>query len=107
MYVEDHAKAIDIIFHRGNIGETYNVGGDCEKTNIDLIRIICNEIDFILDNQNSSTELIKFVNDRKGHDFRYAINSNKLQNELGWEAETPFMYGIKETINWYIKNIYK
>ena len=105
LYVEDHVKAIDTIFHRGNAGETYNVGGDCEKTNIDLIRILCNEIDFILDNDKSSTELIKFVNDRKGHDFRYAINSDKLQNKLGWSPETPFIYGIKETINWYIKNL--
>ena len=72
-----------------------------------MIRIICNEIDFILDNENSSTELIKFVNDRKGHDFRYAINSDKLQKKLGWEPETPFMLGIKKTIDWYIKNINK
>jgi len=107
LYVEDHVKAIDTIFHRGDAGETYNVGGDCEKTNIDLIRVLCNEIDFILDNDNSSTELIKFVNDRKGHDFRYAINSDKLQTQLGWEPETPFMYGIKETINWYIKKFKK
>jgi len=105
LYVEDHVKAIDVIFHNGVNGETYNIGGDCEKTNIDLIRVICNEIDFIKDNDNSSTELIKFVTDRKGHDFRYAINSNKLQKELGWEPETPFILGIKDTINWYIKNL--
>ncbi len=105
LYVEDHVKAIDVIFHNGVKGETYNIGGDCEKTNIDLIRVICNEIDFIKDNDNSSTELIKFVTDRKGHDFRYAINSNKLQKELGWEPETPFILGIKDTINWYIKNL--
>jgi len=105
LYVEDHVKAIDVIFHNGVKGETYNIGGDCEKTNIDLIRVICNEIDFIKDNNNPSTELIKFVTDRKGHDFRYAINSNKLQKELGWEPETPFILGIKDTINWYIKNL--
>ena len=105
LYVEDHVKAIDVIFHNGVNGETYNIGGDCEKTNIDLIRVICNEIDFIKDNNNPSTELIKFVTDRKGHDFRYAINSNKLQKELGWEPETPFILGIKDTINWYIKNL--
>ena len=105
LYVEDHVKAIDVIFHNGVKGETYNIGGDCEKTNIDLIRVICNEIDFIKDNNTSSTELIKFVTDRKGHDFRYAINSNKLQKELGWEPETPFILGIKDTINWYIKNL--
>ena len=103
LYVEDHVKAIDLIFHEGISGETYNVGGDCEKTNIDLIRSLCDEIDFILDNNKSSTELIEFVTDRKGHDFRYAVNSDKLQKELGWEPETSFKLGIKETINWYIK----
>ena len=105
LYVEDHVKAIDVIFHNGVNGETYNVGGDCEKTNIDLIKVICNEIDLINDNNNPSTELIKFVTDRKGHDFRYAINSDKLQKQLGWKPETPFMVGIKDTINWYIKNL--
>ena len=103
LYVEDHAKAIDLIFHRGLMGETYNIGGDTEKTNLDLVRILCNEIDFLTNNQNSSTELIKFVEDRKGHDFRYAINSDKIKKELGWEPDTPFMYGIRETIEWYIK----
>jgi len=107
LYVEDHAHAIDTIFHHGINGETYNVGGDCEKSNIDLIRILCNEIDFILDSNESSTELIEFVTDRKGHDFRYAIDSSKLQNELDWEPETPFMVGIKKTIEWYIKNLKK
>ena len=105
LYVEDHAKAIDLIFHRGLRGETYNIGGDTEKTNLDLVRILCNEIDFLTNNQNSSTELIKFVEDRKGHDFRYAINSDKIKKELGWEPDTPFMYGIRETIDWYIKKI--
>jgi dTDP-glucose 4,6-dehydratase len=105
LYVEDHAKAIDLIFHRGLMGETYNIGGDTEKTNLDLVRILCNEIDFLTNNQNSSTELIKFVEDRKGHDFRYAINSDKIKQELGWEPDTPFMYGIRETIEWYIKKI--
>mgnify|MGYP001210935775 FL=1 len=105
LYVEDHAKAIDLIFHRGLMGETYNIGGDTEKTNLDLVRILCNEIDFLTNNQNSSTELIKFVEDRKGHDFRYAINSDKIKKELGWEPDTPFMYGIRETIDWYIKKI--
>ena len=105
LYVEDHAKAIDLVFHKGFRGETYNIGGNTEKTNLELVRTLCNEIDFLRSNQNSSTELIKFVEDRKGHDFRYAINCDKIKKELGWEAETPFMRGIRETINWYIKKL--
>ena len=105
LYVEDHAKAIDLVFHKGFMGETYNIGGNTEKTNLELVRTLCNEIDFLRGNQNSSTQLIKFVEDRKGHDFRYAINCDKIKKELGWEPETPFMRGIKETINWYIKKL--
>ena len=104
LYVEDHAKAIDLIFHKGVNGETYNIGGDMEKTNLQLIRILCNEIDFILNSDNSSTELIEFVEDRKGHDFRYSIDCEKLKEGLGWEIETSFMEGIRKTIDWYIKN---
>ena len=103
LYVEDHAKAIDLIFHRGINGETYNIGGDMEKTNLELIRILCNEIDFILNSDNSSTELIEFVEDRKGHDFRYSIDCEKLKEGLEWEIETSFMEGIRKTIDWYIK----
>ena len=105
LYVEDHAKAIDLIFHNGVNGETYNIGGDCERSNLDLVRILCNEIDFLLDNENSSTELITFVEDRKGHDFRYAIDCEKIKKELEWEIETSFGDGIRKTIDWYIKKL--
>ena len=104
LYVEDHAKAIDLIFHKGINGETYNIGGDMEKTNLELIRILCNEIDFILNSEDSSTELIEFVADRKGHDFRYSIDCEKLKKELGWEIEISFIEGIRKTIDWYINN---
>tara|TARA_R110000744_G_scaffold133532_1_gene241951 strand:+ start:252 stop:1244 length:993 start_codon:yes stop_codon:yes gene_type:complete len=107
LYVEDHAKAIDLIFHQGTNGETYNIGGDMEKTNLQLIRILCNEIDYILKSPDSSTELIEFVEDRKGHDFRYAIDCKKLKKELGWGLETSFISGIIKTINWYIKKLNK
>ena len=79
LYVEDHAKAIDLIFHNGVSGETYNIGGDCERSNLDLVRILCNEIDFLLNNEDSSTELITFVEDRKAHDFRYSVDYSKLK----------------------------
>jgi len=107
LYVEDHARAIDLIFHQGINGETYNIGGDMEKTNLELIRILCNEIDYILKSPDSSMELIEFVEDRKGHDFRYSIDCEKLKKELGWELETSFIAGIIKTINWYIKKLNK
>ena len=103
LYVEDHARAIDLIFHKGVNGETYNIGGDMDKTNLDLIRVLCNEIDFILNSEDSSTELIEFVEDRKGHDFRYSIDCENLKKELGGEIETSFIVGITKTIDWYIK----
>ena len=102
LYVEDHAKAIDLIFHNGVSGETYNIGGDCERSNLDLVRILCNEIDFLLNNEDSSTELITFVEDRKGHDFRYAIDNTKINNQLGWYPKTTFMKGLEETVASYI-----
>jgi dTDP-glucose 4,6-dehydratase len=103
--VEDHAKAIDLIFHNGINGETYNIGGDCERSNIDLVRILCNEIDFLLENEDNSTDLITFVEDRKGHDFRYSIDCEKVKKELGWEIDTNFGDGIRNTIDWYIKKL--
>jgi|TARA_B110000977_G_scaffold43782_1_gene59427 dTDP-glucose 4,6-dehydratase len=105
LYVEDHAKAIDLIFHNGVSGETYNIGGDCERSNLDLVRILCNEIDFLLNNEDSSTELITFVEDRKGHDFRYSIDCEKVKKELGWEIDTSFGEGIRKTIEWYMKKL--
>ena len=105
LYVEDHAKAIDLIYHKGKHGETYNIGGSNEWTNIDLIIKVCEIMDRKLSRLNgTSTKLITFVKDRAGHDLRYAIDSSKLQNELGWKPETSFEEGIKLTIDWYLNN---
>ena len=97
LYVEDHCKAIDIILHKGRIGEVYNVGGHNEMANIDIVKLICHEL-------NKPESLITYVADRKGHDMRYAIDPAKIHNELGWLPETRFEDGIKETIRWYLDN---
>lgn len=104
LYVGDHANAIDIIFHNGKNGETYNIGGNNELTNIEIINKIINIFDEIMGNEKDySKKYITFVPDRLGHDFRYAINSSKLQNELGWKPLMPFEEGIKKTILYYIE----
>lgn len=97
LYVEDHCKAIDLIIHRGKVGEVYNVGGHNEKRNIDIVKIICHEL-------GKSESLITHVGDRKGHDMRYAIDPTKIHTELGWLPETKFEDGIKKTIKWYLEN---
>ncbi len=97
LYVEDHCRAIDLIIHRGKIGEVYNVGGHNERTNIDIVKIILKEL-------NKPESLITYVADRKGHDMRYAIDPTKIYNELGWLPTTTFQEGIKKTIDWYLKN---
>lgn len=97
LYVEDHCKAIDLVIHNGTIGEIYNVGGHNEMRNIDIVKLICKELD-------KPESLITYVSDRKGHDLRYAIDPNKIHNELGWLPETSFEVGIKKTIRWYIEN---
>ena len=97
LYVEDHCKAIDLIVRRGRIGEVYNVGGHNEMANIDIVKLICREL-------NKPESLITFVTDRKGHDMRYAIDPTKIHNELGWLPETKFTDGIKKTIQWYLDN---
>jgi len=105
LYVEDHADAIDIIFHNGKIGETYNIGGNNEWKNIDLIRLICKLMDKKLNRQeNESSALITFVKDRAGHDLRYAIDSSKIRKELNWYPKTDFNTGIDKTIDWYLNN---
>jgi dTDP-glucose 4,6-dehydratase len=106
LYVKDHANAIDIIFHHGNTGETYNIGGNQEKTNIEIINEIikcyCDETHTDIETYN---KLITFVNDRKGHDLRYAIDSSKISNELNWKPSLNFNEGIHKTVKWYLDNI--
>ena len=103
LYVDDHCDAIELIFNNGNCGETYNIGGNYEISNIDLANIIIKIFDEIrLDNSGTSNKLIEFVSDRPGHDFRYSIDFSKIKKELGWTPKTNFDKGIRETINWYI-----
>lgn len=105
LYVEDHANAIDVIFNKGKIGETYNIGGNNEWTNIDLIKVLCKVMDNKLGREEGTSEkLITFVKDRAGHDLRYAIDSSKLQKELGWKPSLQFEEGIEKTIDWYLNN---
>jgi dTDP-glucose 4,6-dehydratase len=105
LYVEDHAAAIDCIFHKGRIGETYNIGGNNEWTNIDLIRVLCRVMDNKLgQTPGTSEKLITFVKDRAGHDLRYAIDATKLKMELGWEPSLQFEQGIELTVDWYLNN---
>ena len=105
LFVEDHARAIDLIFHEGSIAETYNIGGFNEWKNIDLIRVMIATVDRILGNPvGFSDELITFVTDRLGHDARYAIDSSKLHHELGWEPSLQFEEGIEKTVRWYLEN---
>lgn len=103
LFVEDHARAIDLIFHEGKVAETYNIGGFNEWKNIDLIRVIIKTVDRLLGNpEGSSEKLITYVTDRAGHDLRYAIDSRKLQKELGWEPSLQFEEGIEKTVKWYL-----
>ena len=97
LYVEDHCRAIDLIIHKGRVGEVYNVGGHNEMKNIDIVKLICKEL-------GKPESLITYVTDRKGHDMRYAIDPTKIHNELGWLPETKFADGIKKTIKWYLEN---
>jgi len=103
--VDDHVKAINLIFHKGQIGETYNIGGSNELKNIDLIHELINITDSLLDRpKETSIKLINYVLDRPGHDFRYAIDSSKLHRELGWKASRDFKKNIEKTVSWYLKN---
>ncbi|HOW40412.1 MAG TPA: dTDP-glucose 4,6-dehydratase [Bacteroidales bacterium] len=105
LYVEDHASAIDLIFHRGRHGDTYNIGGNNEWKNIDLILLLCSIMDRKLKRPAGSSEkLITYVKDRPGHDMRYAIDSSKLQNELGWSPIPDFSAGLEKTVDWYLAN---
>ena len=105
LYVVDHARAIDLIFHNGKVGETYNIGGFNEWKNIDLIRVLIKTVDRLLGRpEGASEKLITYVTDRAGHDLRYAIDSTKLKNELGWEPSLQFEEGIEKTVKWYLDN---
>lgn len=105
LYVEDHANAIDLIYHKGKVGETYNIGGNNEWKNIDLIYLLCSIMDEALNRpKGESAKLITFVKDRAGHDLRYAIDSSKIQRELNWKPSLQFEDGLKKTINWYLNH---
>ena len=105
LFVEDHARAIDLIFHEGKVAETYNIGGFNEWKNIDLIKVLINTVDRLLGRpEGADMDLITYVTDRAGHDLRYAIDSTKLQKELGWEPSLQFEEGIEKTVRWYLDN---
>ena len=105
LYVEDHARAIDLIFHKGETAETYNIGGFNEWKNIEIVKVLIRTVDRLLGNpEGYSDELITYVTDRAGHDLRYAIDSRKLQKELGWEPSLQFEEGIEKTVKWYLNN---
>ena len=105
LHVKDHADAIDVILHKGKIGDTYNIGGHNEWQNIELIRLMCDTVDKKLKREiGSSQKLITFVKDRAGHDLRYAIDASKIDNELGWTPKYTFEEGLSETVDWYLEN---
>ena len=104
LYVEDHAEAIDTVFHRGTPGESYNIGGNCELSNIELVHILTATVDRLLGNPpGTSKRLVTHVQDRPGHDLRYAIDSTKLRQELHWHPATSFEQGIEKTVRWYLE----
>jgi dTDP-glucose 4,6-dehydratase len=105
LWVEDHASAIDAIFHKGRVGESYNVGGLNEWTNIELVRHLCQIMDQKLGRaEGSSEKLLTYVTDRAGHDKRYAIDASKLEAELGWKPSITFEQGLERTVDWYLEN---
>jgi dTDP-glucose 4,6-dehydratase len=105
LFVKDHARAIDLVFHEGKRADTYNIGGFNEWTNIDLVKLLCTQMDQKLGRANGESEaLITYVKDRPGHDRRYAIDATKLNKELGWSPSVTFEEGLAETIDWYLNN---
>jgi dTDP-glucose 4,6-dehydratase len=106
LHVEDHCRAIDLVLKKGRLGETYNIGGNNEWMNIDVVKLICDRIDEIRPSDTARTELIAFVKDRPGHDMRYAIDAGKMSSELGWEPCHTFASGINQTVDWYLENTF-
>ena len=105
LWVSDHAEAIDAVFHKGTVGETYNIGGNNEWKNIDLVELLCDTMDELLGRSiGSSRALIRFVKDRPGHDRRYAIDASKIKNDLNWEPKVMMKEGLKATAEWYLSN---
>jgi dTDP-glucose 4,6-dehydratase len=105
LHVVDHAEAIDLIFHKGKFGETFNIGGHNEKQNLELVNLLIRLVDLKLGRkEGESLELINYVKDRSGHDKRYAIDASKIENELGWTPKYEVEVGIEETVNWYLEN---
>lgn len=105
LYVEDHVAAIDLLFHKGQVGETYNIGGNNELTNIELVHTLCQLVDEKLGQKEATAQkLITYVKDRAGHDLRYAIDISKIHNELGWQPTLNFKEGLEKTVNWYLSN---
>jgi dTDP-glucose 4,6-dehydratase len=105
LWVEDHASAIDVIFHQGKVGETYNIGGKNEWKNIDIVHLLCKIMDEKLGRvEGDSAKLITYVKDRAGHDLRYAIDPTKLETELGWHPSLTFEIGLEKTVDWYLSN---
>ena len=105
LYVDDHARAIDVIFHKGRSGQTYNVGGFNEWKNLDLVYLLCRIMDQKLGREEGeSAKLITFVKDRAGHDLRYAIDATKIKEELGWQPSLQFEEGLEKTVDWYLAN---
>ena len=110
LYVEDHARALHLIIHKGKVGSTYNIGGYNEKTNLEVVQTICDSLEKLAPkehpNASNYRDLISFVDDRPGHDRRYAIDASKIKHELGWSPHESFESGIQKTIEWYLNNQY-
>ena len=105
LFVEDHCSAIETVLEKGTPGETYNVGGNCQKTNLEIVHAICDAVNEAIPSRpHKCRDLITFVKDRPGHDRRYAIDASKIKSELGWEPKTQFADGIRNTVQWYIDN---
>ncbi|MGZ3404717.1 MAG: GDP-mannose 4,6-dehydratase, partial [Phenylobacterium sp.] len=104
LHVDDHAEALLLVIQKGRLGETYCIGGDATKRNIEVIRMLCEHLDRMAPANTAHADKISFVTDRPGHDFRYAIDASKLQAELGWKPRMPLLEGLEDTVRWYVEN---